>query len=206
MVSGLPLFSFRFGVLPPRVKLETEEERDKLDRLIATIFPDLTTELWSIVKYGFAVLALREEWLREKMPVDHCLFQCAVFWNRDYDGIKTKAKIELGVGDSNVDIAQVRDDELHCTGIPSHTVLLASQRTVVMQQKELVEKHNDLPGVIQTTIQGTGVNPNAEFRAAVNELRTIGGSMIDQMRNMTIVAQPTREQRVQQINLHYHRG
>jgi len=88
----------------------------------------------------------------------------------------------------------------------SHTVLLASQRTVVLQQKELVEKDNELPGVIQTAIQGTGVNPNAEFRAAVDELRTIGGSMIDQMRNMTIVAQPTREQRVQQINLHYHRG
>mmetsp|Transcript_6924 Transcript_6924/g.9947 ORF Transcript_6924/g.9947 Transcript_6924/m.9947 type:complete len:122 (+) Transcript_6924:338-703(+) len=78
VVSGLPLFSFRFGVLPPHFKLETEEEKTKLDSLIATIFPDLTTELWSIVKYGFAVLALREEWLREKLVVDHCLFQCAV--------------------------------------------------------------------------------------------------------------------------------
>ena len=206
VVSGLPLFSFRFGVLPPRFKLETEEEKTKLDSLIATIFPDLTTELWSIVKYGFAVLALREEWLREKLPVDHCLFQCAVFWNPDYDDIKGKVKIELGVGDADLDIEEVRDEELQCTGIPSHTVLLASQRTVVLQQKKLVEKHEQLPGVIETAIQGTGLNPNAEFRAAVNELRTIGGDMIQQMRNITIVASPEREQRVQQINLHYHRG
>ena len=112
VVSGLPLFSFRFGVMPPRFKLDTQEEKDKLDRLVATIFPDLTTELWSIVKFGLVALALREGWLRESLTVDHCLFLRSVFWNPDYDDIKTKVKIELGVGDSNLDIDQVRDDEL----------------------------------------------------------------------------------------------
>ena len=30
--------------------------------------------------------------------------------------------------------------------------------------------------------------------------------MIDQMQNVTIVTPPTRERRLQQINLHYHHG
>ena len=59
-----------------------------------------------------------------------------------------------------------------------------------------MEKHNELPGVIEKATQGTGLNPNAEFRAAVNELRTIGGSIMEQMRNMNIVAPPIRKQRV----------
>ena len=50
--------------------------------------------------------------------------------------------------------------------------------------------------MVETAIQGKGLNPNAEFRAAVNELKTIGGSMIEQMQNMNIVAPPIRKQRV----------
>ena len=136
VVSGLPLFSFRFGILPPRFVLN-DEEGEALDRLITTLFPSLPDDLWKIVKHGIAALALRQEWLAEKLDRGHCLFQCSIFWNEDYNKIKSKVKIELGVGDQDLEIDQVTENELKCTGIPNHVVLLASQRKLVSEHREM---------------------------------------------------------------------
>ena len=213
VVSGLPLFSFRFGVLPPRFKLQTDTEKEALDRLVLTLFPELNTELWSIVKFGLASLALRENWLKETLAADHCIFQSSVFWNTDYHTIKSKVKIELGVGDTNLEVDQIRTDDLTCTGIPSHTVLLASQRNVVLQQRELIKKHEDIPDMIQTAIAESGLAPNRDFRDAVNELKTlINDDFLGRLQGLQVAdrndeqEQVDRGPRVNRVNLHYHNG
>ena len=61
VVSGLSVFSYRFGVLPPFFQLENEEDEAVLVQLIKTLFPDLEIELWPILKHGIASLALRED-------------------------------------------------------------------------------------------------------------------------------------------------
>ena len=74
VVSGLPLFSFRFAVLPPRFILDNLELQVALDRLVLTLFPDLSPELWLIVKNYIASLALREELMRVMMNPTNALF------------------------------------------------------------------------------------------------------------------------------------
>lgn len=41
-------------------------------------------------------------------------------------------ELKLGVGDSNLEVDQIRSNDVAVTGIPSHTVLLASQRDMVL--------------------------------------------------------------------------
>ena len=125
------------------------------------------------MKFGLASLALRENWLKETLAADYCIFQSSVFGNTDYHTIKSKVKIELRVGDTNLEVYQIRTDNLNCTGIPSHIVLLASQRNVVLQQRELIKKYEDMPDMIQTAITKSGLVPNRDFREAVNELKAL---------------------------------
>jgi len=73
VVCSLPLFSYRFAVLPSQFVLENLEAIEKLDApLVNTFFPKLPAELNGIICHGFASLALREAW-------NHCLFQTSVF-------------------------------------------------------------------------------------------------------------------------------
>ena len=134
VVSGLPLYSHRFGVLPPCFKLENQEDKDRLDRLVRTLFPDLPVELWPIVTHGIASLALREDWFRLNLAPTNSLFQSSIFWNEDYQYLKPKVVLEMGVGDNNLEVDEVRTGRSNsATGIPSHVVLLASQRNVIRQ-------------------------------------------------------------------------
>ena len=217
VVSGLPLFSFRFAVLPPRFILDNPELQVALDRLVLTLFPDLSADLWLIVKYGIASLALREEWLRVTMNPTNALFQCAIFWNGDYQRLKGFVELKLGVGDSNLEVDQIRSNDVAVTGIPSHTVLLASQRDMVLQQRELLAKSEEIPGVIRETIESA--NPvSSELRNVVAELQTVGDNLISRMQNMQVQdpthddnesdvgSEASRVRDTHNIQLHYHNG
>jgi len=92
-------------------------------------------ELNVIIRHGFAPLALREAWFREALPENYCLFQTSVLWNEHFLDLQNCVKLELGVGDNDLEINQVSTDTRYCTGIPNHVVLLASQRLLVLQQK-----------------------------------------------------------------------
>ena len=93
VVCGLPLFSYRFAVLPPQYVLETLEAIEKLDALINTFFPKLPVELNGIIRHGFASLVLREAWLCEELPENHCLFQTSVFWNEYFLDLQNCVKL-----------------------------------------------------------------------------------------------------------------
>ena len=227
MVSGLPLYSHRFGVLPPIFKLESQEEKDRLDRLVRTLFPDLPVELWPIVKHGIASLALREDWFRLSLAPTNSLFQSSIFWNEDYQYLKPKAVLEMGIGDNNLEVDEVRTDRSNsATGIPSHIVLLASQRNVIKQLQEMIVNNNNLPGVVTTAIQSANQGPRDEFHAAMSSLTTFGEQLVTRLENLNI-REPRQadtvelqvveqdEQREDQeqgqdprysVNLHYHNG
>ena len=227
VVSGLPLYSHRFGVLPPIFKLESQEEKDRLDRLVRTLFPDLPVELWPIVKHGIASLALREDWFRLSLAPTNSLFQSSIFWNEDYQYLKPKAVLEMGIGDNNLEVDEVRTDRSNsATGIPSHIVLLASQRNVIKQLQEMIVNNNNLPGVVTTAIQSANQGPRDEFHAAMSSLTTFGEQLVTRLENLSIggprqadtvelqvVEQDEQREDQEQgqdprysVNLHYHNG
>ena len=55
--------------------------------------------------------------------------------------IKQKVIIALEVGDNDLDLDQTRPQDMNVTGIPNHAVLLASQQSIVLQQRELMDSH-----------------------------------------------------------------
>lgn len=208
ILSGLPLFSFRFAVLPPQFDLD-DVGKQALDDLILTLFPNLNDSIWKIVKVCIAALAFRENWLREFLPVDHCLFQSSIFWNPNYQLIKNYVQVKLGVGDNNLELDQIRSNEISATGIPSHVVLLASQRNVVIQQKKMVQSNDKIPELIKSAVQESGgiAEHGPEFRAAVQEL----SNLTDRISNIRVshevpTVQPTPQVTGNIIQLHLHQG
>ena len=79
----------------------------------------------------------------DKRKTKYCLFQLALFSNEDFNIIEQKVSIELGVGDSDLNLDQTRPQDMIVTGISNHVVLLASQRSLVLQQSELMESHKE---------------------------------------------------------------
>ena len=122
IVSGLPLFSFRFAVLPPIFKFESDSENQILEELILTLFPEIHEDLWAVVRYGIALVALREDWLKENLPADHCIFQSCIWWNENFCTIKEEVELKVGVGDIKLEVDQVSQNKMNCTGISTHTV------------------------------------------------------------------------------------
>ena len=79
------------------------------------------------------------------------MFQSSIFWNEDYQYLKPKVVLEMGVGDNNLEVDEVSNGGSNsATGIPSHVVLLASQRNMIKQLQQVVLNNNSLPGVILT--------------------------------------------------------
>ena len=216
VVCGLPLFSYRFAIMPPEFMLENEDNIKKLDELVDTFFPNLPVDLNGIIRHGFASLALREDWLRGMLPENHCLWQTSVFWNENFIDLKNCVKLELGVGDNNLELNHVSTRERNCTGIPNHVVLLASQRSLVLQQKKLITNNDSIPLLIQNAIKDSGVVSN-DYNRVVQELEHIS-QKLHEMQNQENKedGENTEEQSnegdnwrsttTMQISLHLHEG
>ena len=74
IVSGIPLFSFRFAVLPPMFKFESDSENQILEELILTLFPGIHKDLWTDVRFGITLVSLCDDCLKENFTADHCIF------------------------------------------------------------------------------------------------------------------------------------
>lgn len=180
VLSGLPLISFKFGVLPPKFIFPDdveEEATEKLHSLVRFLFPGLAVELWPVITYGLAALALKETWLREKLAADHILFQSTLFMHPTYQYLKPFAKVELGVGDEEFELNLDGLSRRTITGIPAHVVLLSSQRNLAVQQQELVRSNEALPGRmvsdLEEQFQNLTLNSNSNVDALVAEVRTL---------------------------------
>ena len=98
--------------------------------------------------------------------------------------IKQKVSIELGVGDSDLDLDQTRPQDMNVTGIPNHVVLLSSQKRVVLQQSNVMESHKKIPESMKQAIEECGISPETEFRSVIAELQEIGGNWVRQMKGL----------------------
>ena len=74
---------------------------------------------------------------------------------------------------------------MNCTGIPTHTVLISSQREVVLQQQALVSSNSQIPDMISTAVRKNSL-VSGEVRDFIQELHDIGGDLIDQLRGLHI--------------------
>ena len=128
-------------------------------------------ELNVIICHGFASLALREAWLREALPENRCLFQTSVFWKKHFLDLQNCVKLELGVGDNDLEINQVSTDTCYCTGFPNHVVLLPSQRLLVLQQKQLISDNASIPLLVQNALKEGGGGD--DYNKVVEELKMI---------------------------------
>ena len=101
---------------------------------------------------------------------------------------------------------------MNCTGIPTHTVLLSSQRDVILQQRALVESNDNIPGMITSAVRNSGMVPAAEMQQIIQELRNVGGGLIQQLQGLSINEEETQQQVDQQdhngqtVRLYYHQG
>ena len=59
---------------------------------------------------------------KRKLSNENCLFQSALFWNEEFNMIKQKVSIDLGVGDNDLDLDQTRSQDMNVRVIPSHIV------------------------------------------------------------------------------------
>ena len=113
------------------------------------------------------------------------------------------------MGNKDLEVDQIHWDDINCTGIPTHTVLLSSQRDVILQQPQLIESNNQIPGMITTAVQNSGVAPGAEMQAMITELRNVGGGLIQQLQGLGInEALQEQQQQVDNhtVRLYYHEG
>ena len=106
------------------------------------------------------------------------MFQSALFWNEDFNMIKQKVSIALGVGDKDLDLDQTQPQDMNIIRIPNHVVLLANQRSVVLQQRELMETHKKIPQLIKQAIEECGISPGIEVRSVIAELQKISGNLV----------------------------
>ena len=130
------------------------------------------------MKYGIASIALQEDWIKEKLNNENCLFQSALFENEDFNRIKQKGSIELEVGDNDLDLDEIKPQDMNITGIPSHVALLASQRSVILQQREMMENHKKIPDLIKQAIEECGISSGKEFRSVIAELQEISSNLV----------------------------
>ena len=98
----------------------------------------------------------------------------------NYRTVKDKVELKVGVGDINLEVDQVSQNEMNCTGIPTHTVLLSSQREVVLQQQALVSSNSQIPDMISTAVRENSL-ASGEVRDFIQELSDIGGGLIEQL-------------------------
>ena len=65
--------------------------------------------------------------MKENLPEDQCIFQSCIWCNEHFCIIRDKVELKVGVGDMNLEVDHVSQNEINCTEIPTHTVLLAFQ-------------------------------------------------------------------------------
>ena len=167
VLSGLPLSCFRFATLPPKFifpEYLKEEEKKKLSCLFDLMFANMIVGLWLVMTYGLATLAMKEAWLRDNLPDNHVMFESSIFIHPIYQWFKPHAKAELG-GDSNFEVEDI-SDVLHrtTTGIPPHVLILSGQRTLEVQQQDLVRSNDELPDrlvdELSEQLESLGLNDN----------------------------------------------
>jgi integrase len=118
-VSGLPLDSPEFAILPPMFVSQSED----LTNVIEACLPNLPSGLTMVAEFGIASIIYHAQFLRDTLPTDHRIFSTPLF--REHDVIQRLSSLVVcRLGQPT--------DRIQATGIPPHVSILVSGKIAVL--------------------------------------------------------------------------
>jgi hypothetical protein len=112
-VSGLPLDSPEFAILPPMFVSQSED----LTNMIDACLPHLPLGLTMVAEFGIASIIYHAQFLRDTLPIEHRIFATPLFREKDvFQRLSTLVVCRLGQP----------ADCIQATGIPPHVSILVS--------------------------------------------------------------------------------
>lgn len=126
VVSGLPLDSFEFSILPPHF---SHSSSDIVKKAIQVVYPDMPLSLYGIGEMALASLVYHLPFLRSTLPNGHRLFNCSLFL--DIDLLKSLSmNVKCGY----------RSKTIVASGIPPHVNILSQMKDLKEQAISTLEK------------------------------------------------------------------
>jgi hypothetical protein len=128
-VSGLPLDSYKFAILPPHFPGATNDVKTAL----SVIFPGLPRNLRYIAEFALASLVYHVPFLRTNIPPEHRIFNTPLFQDKD-----------LLVSLSKQVRCCYESTKLKASGVPPHISLLSQMKGLqqdAVRTLEAIEKN-----------------------------------------------------------------
>eukprot|EP00960_Hanusia_phi_P070327 767283-Hanusia_phi.AAC.2 len=119
VVSGLPLHSPEFAMMPPCFTCPDDESRSKVDSIMETLFPNVSDQLRHIAEQGTASVIFHYDYLKRTLDAKHPVFQTELFAHPTF--VET---LKMYVS--------MQDADVYATGIPPHVCMLRE----ISQMKE----------------------------------------------------------------------
>lgn len=158
-VSGLPIDSEEFGILPPFF----DDDFD-ITSALRTCFPTLPATLDRIATFALASVIYHSEWLRSTLPSAHPLFGTAPFVDTAMADV-LKSHIQCRIGKI--------DDPIRATGVPAHTMILNKLGDMIEEVKAigpaLKAVQPDIIKAVSSTVKNTIIEHAIQTRAISEE-------------------------------------
>jgi hypothetical protein len=185
-VSGLPTDKAEFAVLPPYFDVGSDQFDIQIIRsAIATCFPGIPDSVYGVAKYCLASLVYHSEYLLSQLPVNHPLFQTALF--RQPDLVEILRKLTKCTLPST-------STPITATGIPPCTAILQHIQTIsdkidlsMSDQRENVQRVIDgIVKELENRAIGAGTVTSSGLRAELMECLKSAGLVNTQMIPQTV--------------------
>ena len=96
--------------------------------------------------------------------------------------IKRKWRLQLGVGDDDMELETRNAHVRKATGIPNHTVMLVSQRNLMLQQRKMMKSNEELPDKVID-----GLSDALENLTLHTQCNNNMDKVVEEVKNMTEV-------------------
>ena len=141
-VSGLPIDSPDFAILPPYFKNASPM---LIQNALKVVFPNLPTHLTRIGEFGMASLVFHHDYLRKTLPATHPLF-CSILFRSSKLYEELKAYVVCETPSSN--------STMRATGVPAHVSILAKLQEMSDSWKKNIETQNEnVTKIVQGVMQ-----------------------------------------------------
>ena len=143
VVSGLPVLSHEFAILPPHFKPLEGDDRGLMMQVLKTAYPfhmSWGDTFQPVVTFMLASLVHHHSWLKTKLPAHHPVMGKPLLMSGRLDEIKEF----LTTGD---------ESGLKPTGVPPHTQLFGQVYFLPELVKKLQRELEELPGKIKSMME-----------------------------------------------------
>lgn len=121
-VSGLPINTPEFAILPPFFETFSE----KVKEAVVLCFPTVSERFFQVAEFALASLIYHSEWIRKNFNQKHPIFQTSLFTSKIIPDLRNFVNCRIATA---ADIIQP-------TGIPSHVIILKE----IQEMNKKVEK------------------------------------------------------------------